>query len=178
MTRVYCTKKLQDFVVEVEETLTEDYNDIKLTDWYAHLFMVNGRKCIIFVNILTYYCIFIEGIVKKDIKNMDNLFVNRLKEQLNYDWVTKNINDPNPFIDGAKINFIKTSNNKKAIGRINDFVQTFKIHCSLKYGHIDIMDIIYENKLINEVPTGYYTETKKCWTSPVANVKKIMETGV
>jgi hypothetical protein len=64
MTRVYCTKKLKDFIGNVDETLPLDCNDIKISDWNAHLFYVDKRKCIVFVNILTYYSVFIVDIVK------------------------------------------------------------------------------------------------------------------
>jgi hypothetical protein len=74
MTRVYCTKKLKDFIGNVEETFPDDFYDIKLSDWNAHLFFVEKRKCIVFVNILTYYSVFIADILKKDLKIDITLF--------------------------------------------------------------------------------------------------------
>lgn len=129
MARVYCTKKLKDFIGNVEETLPDDFNDIKLSDWNAHLFFVDKRKCIAFVNILTYYSVFIVDIVKKDLKNIDDIFIARLKEQLRQDRVIDDFKNANLLIDEAKLCFIKTNNNKKVIGRINDFVDMFKVHC-------------------------------------------------
>lgn len=178
MTRVYCTKKLKDFVGEVEGTLPDDFRDIKLSDWNAHLFFVDKRKCIVFVNILTYYSVFIADIVKKDLKNIDEIFMMRLNEQLLHDRVIDDLNKAIPLIDGAKISFIKTNNNKKVIGRINDFVDMFKVHCSVKYGHLNEMDIVYENGLFNRSLTGQYTDIKKTITSPVENLKEKMKTDV
>lgn len=175
MTRVYCTKKLKDFIGEVEETLPNDFNDIKLSDWNAHLFLVDKRKCIIFVNILTYYSVFIADIVKKDLKNIDEIFIKRLKEQLIQDRVVNDFKNAILLTDGAKISFIKTNNNKKAIGRINDFVSMFKVHCFVKYGHLNEMDIVYENGLFNRTPTGQYADIKKTWTRPVDNLRDKME---
>ena len=177
MTRIYCTKKLKDFIGNVEETLPINYNDIKLSDWNAHLFFVDKRKCIVFVNILTYYSVFIADIVKKDFKNIDEIFVKRLKEQLLQDRVLDDFKNAILLTDGAKISFIKTNNNKKAIGRINDFVDMFKVHCSVKYGHLNEMDVVYENGLINRTPTGKYADIKKTWTSPVENIRDKMETS-
>ncbi|MBW6498524.1 MAG: hypothetical protein K0B09_09065 [Bacteroidales bacterium] len=177
MTRVYCTKKLKDFIGNVEETLPDDFNEIKLSDWNAHLFFVEKRKCIVFVNILTYYSVFIADIVKKDLKNIDEIFEHRLEEQLLHDRIIYDTKSVVPLTEGSKIRFIKTNNNKKAIGRINDFVYMFKVHCSVKYGHLKGMDIVYENGLINKTPTGQYADIKKTWTSPIENLREKLKLG-
>ena len=46
--RVYCTKKLQDFIGNVDLATSCDSKDIKISDWYAHLFFVQNRKCIVY----------------------------------------------------------------------------------------------------------------------------------
>ncbi len=176
MTRVYCTKKLKDYIGDVDETLPADYNDLKLSDWNAHLFFVDKRKCIVFVNVLTYYSVFIADTVKKDLKNMDEIFLKRLNEQLHHDGLAvKGHENGSLLTDGTKIRFIKTNNNKKVIGRINDFVHMFKVHVAYKYGHLSATDVVYENGLINTTSTGKYNDTRKGWTSPVVNVKAIMK---
>jgi len=177
MTRVYCTKKLKDFIGDVDETLPADYNDIKTSDWYAHLFFVDKRKCIVFVNILTYYSIFITDIIKKDLKNIDEIFRKRLKEQFRHDGIVSDFEDVSFLTEGPKIRFIKTNSNKKVIGRINDFVNMFKVHVSHKYGQLNEMDVVYENGLFNNTFTGKYSDLKKSRTSPVDNVKDTMRTS-
>lgn len=177
MTRVYCTNKLKAFIGEVEETLPDDCNDIKWSDWYAHLFYVDKRKCIVFVNILTYYTVFVVDIVKKDVQRIDEIFMTRLKEQMRHDMFIVDINHPVPVSENGEIKFIRTSNNKKAIGKINEFVYMFKVHCIVKYEHLNEVDIVYENGLINKIPTGQYTDIIKTWTSPVWNLSEKMKTG-
>ena len=172
MTRVFCTKKLKEFIGNGAESLPSDYNEIQLSDWNAHLFFVDKRKCIVFVNILTYYSVFITDIVKKDFKNIDEIFEKRLKEQLLHDHVVDNFENAKFLIDGSKLNFYKTNNNKKVIGRINDFVQVFKDHCCIKYGNLNDMPIIHENGLFNVNLTGKYYDTKKTYSTPVANLKE------
>ena len=178
MTRVYCTKKLKEFIGDVDETLPVDYHDIKTSDWNAHLFFVDKRKCIVFVNILTYYSVFVADIIKADLKSIDEIFRKRLKEQLHHDGVVVNDYENVSFLtEGQKIRFIKTNSNKKVIGRINDFVHMFKVHVAYKYGHLNEMDVVYENGLFNKTPTGKYDDTKKSWSSPVENVKEKIKTG-
>ncbi len=154
-----------------------DVNDIKLSDWNAHLFFVDKRKCIVFVNILTYYSVFITDIVKKDLKDIDEIFVRRLKKQLIHDRITDDYNKAIQLTDGEKISFIKTNNNKKVIGRINDFVYIFKVHRFVKYEHINEMDIVYENGIINRTSTGQYSDNKKTRKSPVENLKEKIKTS-
>ncbi len=177
MTRVYCTKKLKEFIGDADETLPAGFSNIKTSDWNAHLFYVNKRKCIVFVNILTYYSVFVVDIIKKDLKNIDEIFRKRLKEQLRHDGVVNNYEDVSFLTEGQKIKFLKTNSNKKVIGRINDFVNMFKVHVSFKYGHLNEMDVVYENGLFNITSTGKYSDLKKSWTSPVVNVKEKIKTG-
>ncbi len=177
MTRVYCTKKLKEFIGDVDETLPVDFNDIKTSDWNAHLFYVNKRKCIVFVNILTYYSVFVTDILKEDLKNIDEIFRKRLTEQLRHDGVINDYEDYSFLTEGPKIKFIKTNSNKKVIGRINDFIYMFKVHVSFKYGHLNEMDVVYENGLFNKTFTGKYSDIKRSRTSPVDNVKEKIKTG-
>lgn len=87
--------------------MPDDFNDLKFSDWNAHLFFMDKRKCIVFVNILTYYSVFIVDIVKKDLKNINEIFMKRFKEQLLQDRVVNDFKNAILFTDGAKIRFIK-----------------------------------------------------------------------
>lgn len=40
MTKVYCTKKLQEFIGRVETNLPEDPNELTINNWNAHLFFI------------------------------------------------------------------------------------------------------------------------------------------
>lgn len=175
MTRVYCTNKLKDFIGNVDKSLPDDFNNIKSSDWNAHLFFVDKRKCIVFVNNLTYYTIFIADIVKKDLKNIEDIFKKRLEEQLLQDRVIDNFENAKILIGESEMSFIRTNNNKRVIGRINDFIGMFKVHCLYKYGHLNEMDIVYENGLINKIPTGKYTDIKKSFSNPIENLMELMK---
>jgi len=124
------------------------------------------------VNNLTNYVIFIADILKKDMVNIDKIFSNRLKEQLLYDGI---FDHPEEILPAFKMNgleFHASNNDRRIIGRINDFVSSFKIHCSYKYGHLKNMPVVYENYLLNTTPTGKPGELKKSWSSPKENMKE------
>jgi hypothetical protein len=177
MARIYCTRKLQDFIGEVKEELPENLNGISMNDWNAHLFFIDKKKCLIFMNNLTFYTLFVTGILKKDLKDIDTIFYTRLREQLISDRIINGSELPESVFSELKPTFYKTINNKKVIGRVNDFVSVFKIHCSYKYGSLKDMNVVFENRIINETPTGKLLEVKKSWSRPRQNVIEMMKTG-
>ena len=173
MTRIYSTKKLQGLIGNVETELPEDNKTRSLTDWNSHLFFVDKRKCLIFINNLTYYSIFIADIFKKDLAHIDKIFFLRLNEQLRHDKIINNSESIESIFQVNGLKFYRTNNDRRTIGRINDFVYMFKTHCLYKYDHLKNMDIVYENGLINTTPTGKPDELKKSWSSPVQNMFEI-----
>ena len=173
MTRIFCTKKLHGLIGSVETTLESDNIIRSLSDWNSHLFFVDKRKCLIFVNNLTYYTIFITDILKKDLINIDKVFSSRLKEQLIHDKIINDSESIESLFPVSKIQIYKTNNDRKTIGRINDFINMFKAHCFYKYEHLKNMDIVYENGLINKTPTGKPNEIKKSWSNPIDNINEI-----
>jgi len=177
MIRIFCTKKLQYFIKNIDKELPTDLNNIALSDWNAHLFFIDKRKCLIFVNNLTFYTVFMTDFLKKDLEKINSIFEKRLQEQLLHDKIIESSEFTESIFPRLKINFYKTNNNKKVIGRINDFVDMFKIHCSYKYGSLNEMNIVYENGLINGTPTGKLLETKKSWSSPIKNVNEMIKTS-
>ena len=177
MSRIYCTKKLQKFIGQVDEKLPSDFNEITINDWNAHLFFLNKRKHFIFVNNLTFYTIFLTDILKKDLKNIDIIFRNKLQEQLVYDKIIDESEFAESIFPSLEMIFFKTNNNKKVIGRINEFSYMFKVHWFYKYDNVKEMNAVYENGLINQIPTGKLYEAKKGWSSPIENLKEIIKTG-
>jgi len=171
MLNIYCTKKLQNFIGNVETELPTDTVQRSLWDWNAHLFFVDRKKCLVFVNNLTAYSIFITDILKKDLQNIDQLFRYRLNEQLQHDKVISKHESLELIFQFTGLKFYKTNNDRKTIGRINDFVEMFKTSRFYKYEHLNDMNIVYENGLFNATPTGKPGEMKKTWSSPIENLR-------
>lgn len=171
--RIFCTRKLSDYIGSVNKDLPSDCLDQKFSDWNAHLFNLNRKKCLIFVHNQTHYTVFLTGVVKKDLQNIEDIFIRRLFEQLEVAHITLSANmiDKLTLADG--IEFYKTNNNKKILGRINDFTYQFKLHCEVKYGHISEMDIIREIGLINQVPITLEINGKKTWTNPTTFLREL-----
>ena len=113
MSRIYCTKKFQSFVGQVDEKLPSDFNEISINDWNAHLFFLDKRKCLVFVNNLTFYTIFLTDLLKNDLKNIDLIFKERLQKQLVNDKIIENSELVESIFPELKIFFSKPTITKK-----------------------------------------------------------------
>ena len=173
MSRIYCSKKLESFIVNVEQDLPSDIVHRSLLDWNAHLFFLERKKILVFVNNQTAYSVFIVDVLKKDLKNIDPLFYQRLIKQLKYDKIIAENESFESLFPVENLKFYKTNNDRKIIGRINDFVNMFKTNLFYKYDSLKNMDIIYENGIYNNTPTGKPGELKKTWSSPIENLTNI-----
>jgi Domain of unknown function (DUF6933) len=100
------------------------------------------------------------------------LFYDRLREQLLNDQIINKDESFEPLLESKKLMFYKTNNDRKTTGRINDFVYMFKIYCYEKYDHLNNMDLVYENGLMNTTPVGKPSENKKTWSSPIENMNE------
>ncbi len=56
-----------------------------LSDWYANLFRLDRRKCLLFTNERTLYTFLVPGVLKRDFSRLDNLFTSLLGYNLQYE---------------------------------------------------------------------------------------------
>ena len=77
---LHCTKKM---IKTYDLTIRENINsDVKLGNWYANLIYIDGKKCILLTESETLYSLLLPNFKKGDIKNIESIFKNRLKEAL------------------------------------------------------------------------------------------------
>lgn len=173
MSRIYCTQRLQKFIGKGVQDLPIDLVDSKYGDWNGNLFFINKRKYIVLTNNLTNYSIFLPNILKKDLKEFNNLVERRVIEQLKHDKIIDQ-NDSefiNEFI--GHLTFYKTNNDRRITGVMNDIIFNFKANCLYKYNYISEMDIIVENGILNTMPTMKPRELKKILSIPIDNLKEL-----
>lgn len=149
MIHIYCSKKLHQFVGDVQDAPPTDGIERNLNIWNGHLFYLDRKKCLVFVNNLTHYAVFMPDFVKKDLASFETRFYHRLEEQLKNDQVIANSQDFDALFPRDGFEFYKTNNDRKMTGRINDLVQTFKTYLFYKYNSLIEMRVVYENGLIN-----------------------------
>ena len=175
MKRIYCTKKLGEYIGVVDSNLPADNSELKPNDWNAHIFTLDRKKCLIFVHSLTHYTIFIDQIKKSDLKVINEIFREKLKSQMRNDNLTINPKLSEKLCIDKEIKFYKTNNNRRVLGRINDFVSNFKYHCKYKYSNLADMNVAYENGIINTTPIEMTIDNIKFWTTPINEMEKIIK---
>ncbi|MGB3182905.1 MAG: hypothetical protein WBB45_16050 [Cyclobacteriaceae bacterium] len=145
---IYCTNKLEKLIGK--KLMAEEPEPVgPLGNWNANLFSLNGRKCLMVINDVTYYPIILLDILKKDIVNFHQCFHTRLMHQLYFDKITVP-ESCRPKLEAAcEPRFLKTNNNRKALGTINSL--TYELEANFYEGFGGILDPIIEPELNNKL---------------------------
>ena len=153
MTAIYCSNKLKQLIGSSVLDLPVNPKNSLLGDWNGHLFSLDKRKCLAFVNNKTYYSLFFTDILKKDLVDFNDLFLSRLIQQLIFDRVTDLGIISLIKQETGNLTFFRTNNDKRTIGTMNDLIYQFKVHRDYKYDSLYEMDVVKENSLINDTFT-------------------------
>lgn len=174
MSTIFCSHKLQALIGRTSSVPTENLPPSSLGDWNGHLFTIERRKCLVFVNNKTYYSVFLADILKKDLLNFQDLFSTSLIQQLLHDEV----------IDLQKVSFVKealgqlrlakTNNNKKAIGTMNELIYQFKVSCEWHYGGFSHINLRELNSRMNDVLVGAGRNEGRSYGRPVEDMKALI----
>ena len=131
MIKIFCSTKVSTLIgIKVKS----EVNDTISGNWNVHLFLLNRKKCLLFIHKETLFCTAVYGIVKKDYPNLNTLFVNSLVKQL---YVQEILTETQEQIlrDAYKdVTFFTTDNDRKVIGFLNDCIARLKHHKSDEAG--------------------------------------------
>jgi hypothetical protein len=150
---IYCSKKLEIFLGPIASKI-QPIESSSLGDWNGHLFTIDRRKCLIFMNNKTCYSVVMTNVLKKDVNDFRQVFKERLIRQLDYDL---NINERQEIRFRKELQDIvlaKSNNDKKIIGTINHHVENLKY--SNYGGGIENWDEVNVTGILND----YLVNTK------------------
>ena len=122
---IYCSKKLETFLGQTASIVNPSPNSI-FGDWNGHMFTVDRKRCLIFMNSLTCYSIVFINVQKKSLKNFGLIFKERLITQLDHDIKLTEEQEIRIRRDLANIILTKSNNDKKIIGTINHNIENLK----------------------------------------------------
>jgi hypothetical protein len=150
MANVFCSSKLKEFLkplIAINKTIENN------EQWNAHLFYLEGKKCIIFLNKETIYSFVLFEILKKDISNIRRLFIDGFINKLYEDDILELKDELVLRMKYENISFLMINNDKSAIGSINDCISRITFSpvdnkCSLKEAKN------YVKKNLNDTPMG------------------------
>ncbi|HOT42043.1 MAG TPA: hypothetical protein PLJ17_07160 [Syntrophorhabdaceae bacterium] len=132
MSYLCCTKKIID-ILGVPPNQYEPENDTSvLGPWYANIFLVNRKKCVIFVNSKTLFCFVVINQTKKDIKQITSIFRRNLMKRLHAESMSLDIID-RIMKDHEKITICKTYD-RSILGAMNELTFHFRVICEMNEG--------------------------------------------
>jgi hypothetical protein len=148
---IYCSKKLETFLGQITMSPKTKENSI-FGDWNGHLFTVDRKRCLIFMNNRTCYSIVFTNVQKKNLKDFGQIFKERLIRQLDHDIKLTEKQEINLRNDLGDIELTKSNNDKKIIGTINHHVENIKYH---NYGDgVENWDELKVTEIINNYLVG------------------------
>jgi hypothetical protein len=176
MTTIFCSKKFHQFIGSKASIIPIDKSDSVIGDWNCHLFSLERKKCLIFINNKSYYSLFTVGVVKKDLTDFDTFFSDLLLEQLMYDRLISLKELPIIKKNVGQLILSQTNNDKKTIGTMNELILQFKAHRFYKYDTLEDMNIRKENSLINEFLITSKKRTDQKYIQAKELMKKLIKT--
>ncbi len=119
MINVFCSLKLAKYLnIEKSMGVESDF----MRDWSAHLFLVAGKKWILFVNKQTLFSFTMMDVLKKDVQNLPSAFTESLILQLKREKILTAKFESYLREYDQIANFCTTDNDRKTMGSLNDFI--------------------------------------------------------
>ncbi len=150
MPLIRCTQRLLKELGTPKAELVEKAQDPGLLgDWYATLFRVDRRKCILFTNAKTLYAFVVPAVRKDMLKALEEFFCTHLEQNLRAEGF------PNETIrlvlDAHRELQIGKTKSRSILGSMNDYAYRFEYHVAWEGGlmYIDAIDV---NKQLNLAP--------------------------
>lgn len=148
MISIFCSKKLSKLLdISGNQLDTSETSE----NWNGHFFYFNKRKCILFINKETLYSFVLLDVLKKDVKNINDLFVNNFIQQLYSDRILSKDKEDIIRKQYKKLTFRLTDNDRKVIGAMNDCIYRIKYYAT---PNSDAFENVkeYIRLYLNEVP--------------------------
>lgn len=150
MALLKCTKLVRDFAgIKVDAMSTAIYDQSALGSWYVHLFTVDRRRTLIFMNETTLMSFISYGIKKSHCSNLDIVFRRGLEQLLRMENVREN-KIQEVVATYAELSFARTDS-RSVLGTLNDLVGAYR-HSILYDGgflYCNIGDVIRD---VNRTP--------------------------
>lgn len=148
---LYCSKKLEPFLGQITPTTQPSENSI-FGDWNGHLFTIDRKKCLLFMNNRTCYSVVMTNVLKKDTKDFGQVFKERLIRQLDHDFKINERQEVKLRKEFGDITLTKSNNDRKIIGTINHHVENLKYN---NFGaSIEHWDEVNVTSILNDYLVG------------------------
>lgn len=151
MQLIRCTQKLLEEMAQQQEDLTIRGSDDSslLGSWHADLIYIDRRKCLLFVNDKTLFNFLIPDVPRRQIREMDKLFLGFLQCILSDEGFDQSIKDDIQS-EYRELGYAKTSS-KRVLSSMNELAFHYKLHVQAEGGvyRCNLPEII---RKMNRVP--------------------------
>jgi len=157
---------LKEIGITKSELSDISQGDSMLGNWYANIFTIDRRKAIVFVNERTLLSFIVYGINGKNIKDIKETFIIKLRQLLSFEGFTEK--DIESHIKECQDIQYTTTNSKTILGNVNDLMSMYKYM------------ILYEGGLESCNLTGIITDMNRTpqrnlnWATSIETVKEII----
>lgn len=150
MRLIHCTQKLlKELAVIPADPDMVQINPEGLGNWYANLLRFDRRKCILFTNERTLYSFLIPGVLKKDLLSIDNLLLNHLAYNLQYEGFSTGVIE-RVLEEYKEVGLAKTVS-KSVLGSMNDLKVGYEFEVYRADG-IEHLNVLAVNQKMNRTP--------------------------
>ena len=154
MIHIFCSQKLKLFIGSDELVGPNDPGPVHpLSTWNADVYNNRNRKCLLFTNKETLFCVVRQNILKKDLKDLSSLFIDALRSQLEAEDMFSNPDVAAWFGENQQAQYHPTDNDRKVIGSMNDFILHIRTYYVTEH-HVKPMTDNYVARMTNRIPMG------------------------
>ena len=143
MVKIHCTAKLKVFLTPLIKTDSLESDEV----WNAHLFYLNRKRCICFLNKETLYTVVLFDVLKKDLENLKTLFVESLIKQLYSDSILLKEDETRIRREFIELHFYQTNNDRSSMGSLNDTLFRIKYWKTLEEAKIFVSEGVNETPM-------------------------------
>ena len=115
---IFCSTKLSKLI-----GLKTRLPSISIDNWNAHLFALQGRKCLVFVHKETFYSFVVFDILKRQLTDFKQVFTYRFIDQLGNDNLLSDELKNSIKQDFQNFELSTTDGDKSTIGYVNDCIE-------------------------------------------------------
>jgi hypothetical protein len=121
---IQCTKKLID---ELKLKQVSEVEEDPLFSWHANIITVSRKKMVVFVNDQNRYVIVLYGLKVKDFKNLDQLFIQAVRETFKEECIKDEVIDE--YIQRSSQVFYAKTKNRTMVARLNRSTEDMLASC-------------------------------------------------
>ena len=149
-----CTQKMFDELRIFRKSVGEP-EDGFLGSWFAHIFKIGRKKCVLFMNDQTLYTVLLYGMKKKDFENLNRRFVSGLTANLLQDGFPSEVVASvgmacHPMAWGK-------TNNRSVLGSMNDLIFVCKVMAERRDLELEV-ELLELNQGLNKTPMSSLKE--------------------